>query len=489
MKKLLCRPKIYENECLVSYLIRVAEVNGFKHIGYLLNFAGLGWKNNRAPIHQLITGQTNIQPLLGSLGLEESISQASFALRRFERKVDTSHIIAKHPKVCSKCIEEQGYCHYQWVFLPIMVCLKHNVPLIDTDTKTGKPLSWYRQRLDRFDGNSLFTESLIPKCQSSSIQLTKLFVTLLEGKSAPTSVLQVLHGLEFKDALSMVDLLAHYQCRVKGIKYRPVSLGNMWVTQIYTGVWRILLGWPDTFYELLSQYIDRPMSTKGATGINKHFRDLHERLHRQRKNEGVSRVKAEFDRFIETKWPCALEENRFTRIHLSPVNRDLISKREACKILNCRPERIYKYVQQLKLSVTVFKGKSNYSRREVKSLANLIESNWSFTQACEELELSRFQLKQLLDADLLPVLQKPDSKNRNWLIDKRGCIEKIEKLKVKAELELGLGKKYSLGGIHRLGFGICELIVSMEEGRLAYCYRDIRVKKYSFLKFCFFRQR
>lgn len=486
MKKLLCRPKNYENECLVSYLIRVAEVNGFKHIGYLLDFADLGWKNNRAPVHQLITGQINIQSLLSRLGLEESISQASFVLKSFERKIDTSHIIAKYPKVCPLCIEELGYSHYQWVFLPVVVCLKHNLPLIDTNTKTGKPLSWYRQRLDRFDSNSLFIESLIPKCRSSSIQITKRFVTLLEGKSALISAPQVLHGLGFKEALSMVDLLAHYQCRVKGIKYRPVSLGNMWVTQIYTDVWKMLLGWPDTFYELLSQYLDRPMSTRGVAGINKSFRDLHEQLHRQRRNEGVQRVKTEFDRFVETRWPTALEEARFTRISFSSENRDLISKREACKILNCRPERIYKYVQQSKLSVTVFKGKSSYSRSEVSSLANKIESNWSLAQACDELQVSRFQIKQLLDSELLPALQKPDAQNRDWLIDKRGCIEKIAGLKMKSKLKSGSETQYSFGGIQRLGFSICELINAMENGSLAYSFREDKSNMNSLKQFCLF---
>jgi len=467
-------------------LIRVAEVNGFKHIGYLLNFAGLGWKNNRAPIHQLITGQANVQRLLSRLGLEESISQASFALKSFECKIDTSHILAKHPKVCPKCIKEQGYCHYQWVFLPVVVCLKHNVTLIDRDSKTGKPLSWYRQRLDRFDGNTLIAESLIPRCQSSSIQITKLFVLLLEGKSALTSVPQVLHGLGFKEMLSMVDLLAHYQCRVKGIKYRPISLGNMWVTQIYTDVWKMLFGWPDTFYELLSQYLDRPMSIKGVAGINKSFRDLHEQLHRQRKNEGVQRIKIEFDRFIETKWPTVLEGSRFTRINLSSDSRDLISKREACKILNCRPERIYKYVQQSKLSVTVFRGKSSYSRSEVSSLANRIESNWSLAQACDELQVSRFQIKQLLDSELLPALQKPDAQNRDWLIDKRGCIEKIAGLKMKSKLKSGSETQYSFGGIQRLGFSIRELINAMENGSLAYSFREDKSNMNSLKQFCLF---
>ena len=46
--------------------------------------------------------------------------------------------------------------------------------------------------------------------------------------------------------------------------------------------------------ELLQQY-------------NKHFRDLYERLNRQKENQGVARIKAEFDRYIERYWPGVLE--------------------------------------------------------------------------------------------------------------------------------------------------------------------------------------
>ena len=56
IEMLLARPSIEPNECLVSYLIRISEKNGFKHIGHLLRHAGLAWKNNRVPVHQILTG-------------------------------------------------------------------------------------------------------------------------------------------------------------------------------------------------------------------------------------------------------------------------------------------------------------------------------------------------------------------------------------------------------------------------------------------------
>lgn len=66
---LLARPSIEPNECLVSYLIRISEKNGFKHIGHLLRHAGLAWKNNRVPVHQILTGEFDLNVYLLQLGL------------------------------------------------------------------------------------------------------------------------------------------------------------------------------------------------------------------------------------------------------------------------------------------------------------------------------------------------------------------------------------------------------------------------------------
>lgn len=69
IEMLLARPRIEPNECLVSYLIRISEKNGFKHIGHLLRHAGLAWKNNRVPVHQVLTGEFNLNVYLLQLGL------------------------------------------------------------------------------------------------------------------------------------------------------------------------------------------------------------------------------------------------------------------------------------------------------------------------------------------------------------------------------------------------------------------------------------
>lgn len=86
---LLVRPILHPDECLVSYLIRVSEQNGFKNIGHLLHYAGIDWKNNRGPIHTILSGDFDIAPLLSGIGLTEHRSKIANLHQSFQRTIDT----------------------------------------------------------------------------------------------------------------------------------------------------------------------------------------------------------------------------------------------------------------------------------------------------------------------------------------------------------------------------------------------------------------
>ncbi|GAA3926686.1 hypothetical protein GCM10022277_23490 [Litoribacillus peritrichatus] len=292
---------------------------------------------------------------------------------------------------------------------------------------------------------------------------------LLAGKQPGSSSPAVLMGLEFREVLSLIHFVAHYQTRLQGGgSFNPVALRNYELAHVYEQVWGMLQAWPDNFYSLLGQYVDRPMSTKGQAGLNKHFRDLYERLHRQQENRGIARIKAEFDRYIEEYWPGVLEPERITRIQLASATRNIISKKEAARILGSRLERIDNLVQQGRITPVVFKGKAHYQRNQVEALANEISSNWTMAEACEALEVTRYQLKQLLDAGVIPALQKPDSLNRDWIVDKLGCLDLISVLRSNARKSEPPSGAVSMAGAQRQGYSIVQLVLSMQSGELQY---------------------
>ena len=269
--------------------------------------------------------------------------------------------------------------------------------------------------------------------------------------------------------------------------FTPSRIQNNELGEVYEQVWEVLRNWPDSFYELLSQYVDQPMSNKGLGGINKHFRDLYERLHRQKENQGVARIKAEFDRYIERYWPGVLESNRFKRIQLDPTSRNIITKKYAASILGSRGERIDKFVLQGRLSLIIFKGKGHYKRDQVEALANEISSNWTMAEACEALKLTRYQLKQLLDENLISALQKPNSLNRDWVIDKAQCLELIDRLVKKARRTEHSSAVVSKAGIQRKGYSIVQLVLAMLHGEVEFSIDSSINHVFSFKRFTEFR--
>jgi hypothetical protein len=275
-------------------------------------------------------------------------------------------------------------------------------------------------------------------------------------------------GLEFREVLSLIHFIAHYQARLLAGSFNPVTLKSYELAHVYEHVWQTLQAWPDSFYSLLSQYVDRPMSSKGQAGLNKHFRDLYERLHRQQENRGIARIKAEFDRYIEEYWPGVLEPERITRIQLASTTRNIISKKEAAHILGSRLERIDKLVQQGRITPVVFKGKAHYLRDQLEAIASEISSNWTMVEACKALEVTRYQLKQLLDAGAIPAIQKPDSLNRDWVVDKLGCLDLISVLRSNARKSEPPSGALSMAGVQRQGYSIVQLVMAMQSGELQY---------------------
>lgn len=480
MSRLLARPHMYANECIVGYLIRVSERNGFKHIGHLLQHAGLPWKNLRAPTHQIITGEYDIKPYFSALGLKYEKPHTADVFEAAQKPSFSTKIFVRYPKVCPQCLEEDGYCHHLWSYISYAACHKHKIMLVDTAPTTGTRLSWYRASVDKYSDDDLFPISNRIKASADAAALSKVIACLTEGQAPPISSPSILKDLNFAEALSLIHFIAHYQYRLSNSElFSPASMDNLSAAYYYTDAWKSLKQWPKHFNLLLSQYIDNPMSKRGQAGINKHYRDIHEKLHRQRDNKGISRLRAAFDQYIEANWPNAIQINRLTRISLSSDERPLISQKEVLHILNCREPRIHKLISQRQITPHQFKGKMYFGRHEIASLAKLYNDNWSMDQAVAETELSRHQLKQLLDAGLVKALQKADQQNRDWLISKSDWMKKISFFK-KHSSKMASQNGKTLSGFQKQGFPITDVFILLKNSELAFSFNTNKNKPHSF---------
>lgn len=484
MEPLLYRGEQKDDECLLSYLIRMSEFNGFLHLGKLLNYAGLDWKNNRAPVHKILTGEFDLRILFANLALEEPINNTQSLYETFEKTVDNHQVFVRTPKVCPRCLIEDGYAHAIWSFLPIVCCSKHELMLVDTDISTGSRLSWYRQSLQRFNPaniNIIAQEIPAPK---ALLKHTRFVESLILNCKKPAPIPAVLSDLDFRETLTFMHFLMHYQCRLNGVRFIPHSDSNIELAHKYQFVWGLINDWPNSFYSMLSQYMESPMSSKGKTGLNKHFRDLYEKLNRQKKNKGIQKIRVEFARYIQRYWPEVIEVDRVTRLKLDKNLINVISKKEACRILGCRGPKLDSYVHQGKLTISIFNGKAHYCKKEVNKLSELISSNWSMKQFCDNLEITRYQAKQVLDAGIFTVIQSPDEFNRDWLINKSKTVKLMKKLLAQStNLSDSTSKKYSRQGIQKAGYSFPKLVKGMLNKNIKYSVHTMHTSPLSFRQF------
>jgi len=164
---------------------------------------------------------------------------------------------------------------------------------------------------------------------------------------------------------------------------------------------------------------------------------------------------------------------------LSSNDRPLITQREAQRLLNCREPRIHSLIAQNKITLHKFKGKAYFNREEIESLAQLHHDNWSMEQAVIETELSRYQLKLLLDAGLVKALQKSNSLNRDWLICKKSWQRMIIDIKKSAAGTHTLNGK-SLSGIQKRGYSILDIFVLLKKKKIKYNFTPNHLKQHSF---------
>lgn len=134
-----------------------------------------------------------------------------------------------------------------------------------------------------------------------------------------------------------------------------------------------------------------------------------------------------------------------------------------------------------------FKGKAHYKRDQVEDLANEISSNWTMAEACEALEFTRYQLKQLLDENLISALQKPNGLNRDWVIDKAQCLELINQLEKKSRRNEYSSAVVSREGIQRKGYSIVQLVLAMLHGEVEFSIDSSVNHVFSFKRFTEFR--
>ncbi|WP_321575645.1 TniQ family protein [Paenibacillus guangzhouensis] len=135
----LIRPFIRCNESLSGFLYRVSRMNNYR-FSYLINFMNLSIYKAQNNEFQFETLQQLADLILIK---SDSITEKNgYNLQSFFGSELYLKIIMKNKvKYCPICIQENHYHRTEWCFMPIHLCIKHNLLLIDECPECGHDIN------------------------------------------------------------------------------------------------------------------------------------------------------------------------------------------------------------------------------------------------------------------------------------------------------------------------------------------------------------
>lgn len=304
---LLFRPKAYSDECPVSYLARVAEGNGFKNFGHLLHHSGIPIANMESAAGKILNGEIKLKDSLASLGIDFDNSKTIQLNKTFRPKIDTEFVFVQYPRACPNCLDSFGYCKATWSFYPVIACNEHKIMLADMVAPNPKKLSWQRAELNPFHK----TDYQPQKASKDVLAFNQYVSLLIMGEDQINTPPSIIEGLGFRESLTLIHLLAHFQARLNNKYFKPRNLDVQSLALRYLSVWKAIHNWPDSFYRLLDKYVG-----KGENAfVARHFQSIFDHLEHHQTNLGIARIKEEFIRYIEEYRPELKH-----RIYASPTN-------------------------------------------------------------------------------------------------------------------------------------------------------------------------
>ena len=144
---------IESGEALPSYLLRLAEANGYAGIGPLLRATGL-WTNAGGYSFRLRL-RGDLLAAVGRMAVGDANHLRSHVAREMEARTYQSHgtlidcdvPLSDSAQVCPQCLGEEGFVRQEFELAPVTVCPTHQAMLLDICQSCATALTWERPSL------------------------------------------------------------------------------------------------------------------------------------------------------------------------------------------------------------------------------------------------------------------------------------------------------------------------------------------------------
>lgn len=460
---LLRTPLPFPGECLMGYVLRLTQENGYGTSSWIFELAGLKINlvsRGRPALYRVDSDLAALRQVTGLTSSE--CEQLSYRLIEFENAIVVSghHLPVDcvrfgSPKVCPGCLKQDEYCRIMWDLLPFTACPSHKAILIDKCPRCKKPLSWVRNRVSVCRCGFDWRGAVAAEADSSELKLSRQILKLFcQPAGEDTDVSEYgspIYGLEAGDLFRALSFVAGWHLFTLTGRHLRTKVDNALCHQAYTRAFNAFEDWPDNFHTFLRQ-VER---ISGKDVRDSRFYSLADEALERRPlyfiavalEDYVKRGNLYSD---DNGWALPKPCGRF------------LTKPEACRFLRIEPKWIDLLIEQGKLDITRRWGGSEILicresvMRFIKSQNRLLHINTVALELSVEVE----DVEDLIRHGCLKAASGPDVDGLpDWSFTKEELDSFVDAISNRIVIDDGdrprdlMGAKEVLGRLRRFDIG------------------------------------
>ena len=482
---LLIRPHPQTTDTLPSYLLRLTAANGYKNPMVLLRSNQFQLLNNRLPGKKIFFGYFDLERLAVLANI--TITQVE-GLRfkhinntrclAFEQQFLVKSLNVSNLRVCPYCYGEKQTIAFINSLTVKTYCTKHNCSLISVHPYTGKKLTW---ATNYFWRDAVCWGNNIPSVEigEAEFQLNQQIASLETSR-----VIIGRQKLNLAEYCDLLEFFAHFHQFAFGSNSNNYAKSDIeFCRQYYSAAYWYTAEWPARFFQLLEHFEDKPMSDNRLTGIRKCFRDLYDDIYSPENScsKAYELLKNGFTEYLRHHFSNGILMRSLSLIDPQAIEQStFISDTQVVKVLSLPLSKVKVYVREKLLlpSHYLLNGKRLFFRADVLKLKARLRNCCCITECSELLGISVYHARQLLRANIIPTLLKPNLDNKSWLVERMHIEQLVNQLKGTATPStansITAKKRFAFAG-----YNLAEVVQQMLRDKIKYTYNDNSDAPYS----------
>ncbi len=486
---LLIRPHPKLTDSLPSYLLRLTAANGYKNSMQLLRTANCKLLNNRLPSKKVFFGEFDIERVAMLANINTSQIEAlkfrqisNIRCSAFIQNFLVKSLNVSHVRVCPFCYEEFKTISFINSLAAKTYCTNHRCPLIAVHPVTGRKLTWATHYLWRDVAN------WGDKVSSVEIGEAEFKINQQIEYLENNRVIIGRQQLNLAEYCDLLEFFAHFhQFAFNSNSNNRAKSDIEFSRQYYSATYWYIAEWPTQFFELLAHFENNPMSYKSLTGIRKCFRDLYDDIYsaENSRSGAYKLLKSGFEEYLRDHYSTGMLMQSLSQIDPQVKEQStFISETQVAELLCCHLSKVKVYVREKLISShhSLVNGTRLFLRADIIKLKTRLRNCCSIDECAQLLGISVYHARQLLRVEIICSLIKPNSENRDWLIENWKIKKLVNRLIATADFTVRKSsttkKRYAFTKV-----SFSRLMLSMLNGDINYGYTQNKKKPLSLEQF------